>query len=227
MSLARSSRTICIVTRGRGAPGSEERTRLLGRLAAAAHAGADMIQIRERQFDDRSLLRFAEDVIEAVRPAGARVLVNDRLDIALASGADGVHLKSDGPPVRDVRRIVPDRFAIGRSVHTDDEARAVESAGGCDYLFFGTVFRSASKPDDHVLAGIDGLRRICAIVSLPVVAIGGVSIGRVPEMVAAGAAGIAAISLFSEAGDIAAVTAAVRDALTPAQGGVTLERGHD
>lgn len=186
-----------------------------------------MIQIRERQFDDRSLLRFAQEVIEAVRPAGARVLVNDRLDIALASGADGVHLKSDGPSVIDVRRIVPRDFVIGRSVHSDDEATAVESAGGCDYLLYGTVFRSASKPDDHPLAGIDGLRRTCALVSLPVIAIGGVSVARVPEIVAAGAAGIAAISLFAEAGDLAAVTAAVRDALTPAQGGVTLERGHD
>jgi thiamine-phosphate pyrophosphorylase len=227
VSLVRSSRTICIVTRGRGAPGSEERVRLLGRLAAAAHAGADMVQIRERQFDDRSLLRFAQEVIEAVRPAGARVLVNDRLDIALASGADGVHLKSDGPPVVEVRRIVPQGFTIGRSVHSDDEATAVESAGGCDYLIFGTVFHSARKPDDHVIAGTDALRRICALVSLPVIAIGGISVARVPEIVAAGAAGVAAISLFADAGDMAAVTAAVRAALTPAQGGVTLERGHD
>ncbi len=69
-----------------------------------------MIQIRERQFDDRSLLQFASEVIEAVRPAGARVLLNERTDIALACGADGVHLKSDAPPVVDVRRIVPPDF---------------------------------------------------------------------------------------------------------------------
>jgi thiamine-phosphate pyrophosphorylase len=186
-----------------------------------------MIQIRERQFDDRSLLRFAEEVIEAVRPAGARVLVNDRLDVALASGADGVHLKSDGPPVPDVRRMVPEDFTIGRSVHSDGEARAVQSAGGCDYLLFGTLFHSASKPDDHPLAGLEGLRRTCDAVSLPVIAIGGISLRRVPEIVAAGASGIAAISLFAEAADIAALTAAVRDALTPTQGSVTLERSDD
>ena len=186
-----------------------------------------MIQIRERQFDDRSLLRFAEEVIEAVRPAGARVLLNDRLDVALASGADGVHLKSDGPSVTDVRRNVPAGFTIGRSVHTEDEAVAVQTAGGCDYLLFGTVFRSASKPDDHPIAGVDGLRRVCDVVSLPVIAIGGISLSRVGEIVAAGASGIAAISLFADAGDIAGITAAVRDALTPEQGSVTLERGND
>jgi thiamine-phosphate diphosphorylase len=186
-----------------------------------------MIQIRERQFDDRSLLAFAEEVIEAVRPAGARVLLNDRLDIALASRADGVHLKSDGAAVPDVRRMVPDDFAIGRSVHTVEEALAVQDAGGCDYLLFGTIFHSASKPDAHPLAGLIGLRRVCEAVSLPVIAIGGLSVTRVPEVVAAGASGIAAISLFAEAGDIAAITAAVRAALTPTEGNVTLERGND
>ena len=173
-----------------------------------------MIQIRERQFDDRSLLQFASEVIDAVRPAGARVLLNERTDIALACGADGVHLKSDAPLVGDVRRIVPSDFLIGRSVHSDTEAAAVQAAGGCDYLFFGTVFRSASKPDDHPLAGLEGLRRTCDAVTLPVIAIGGISVARVREIRATGAAGIAAISLFAEAGDIAGVTAAVRDALT-------------
>lgn len=179
-----------------------------------------MIQIRERQFDDRSLLHLAGEVIEAVRPAGARVLLNERIDIALACGADGVHLKSDAPPVADVRRIVPGGFLIGRSVHSDTEAMSVEAAGDCDYLFFGTVFRSASKPDDHPLAGLDGLRRTCAAVALPVIAIGGISVARVREIRSAGAAGVAAISLFAEAPDIAGVTAAVRDALTLPDGNV-------
>jgi len=173
-----------------------------------------MIQIRERQFDDRSLLHFASEVIAAVRPAGTRVLLNERTDIALACGADGVHLKSDAPLVRDARRIVPEGFLIGRSVHSDAEAVEVQAAGGCDYLFFGTVFRSPSKLDDHPLAGLEGLRRTCGAVALPVIAIGGISVTRVREIRAAGAAGVAAISLFAEATDIAGVTAAVRDALT-------------
>lgn len=206
---------ICIVTRGRGTARSADRLKLVTRLVEAARAGAGMIQIRERHLDDRSLVQFAREVIEAVRPCGTRVLVNDRTDIAIASGADGVHLKSDGPPVVDVRRIAPDGFLVGRSVHHAAEARAVEEAGGCDYLFFGTVFRSASKPDDHPLAGLDGLSAVCSSVTLPVIAIGGISVARVPELRAAGAAGIAAISLFAETPDISAVTAAIRDALTP------------
>lgn len=212
--------SVCVVTRGRGAAGSDDRRRLLGRLAAAAGSGADLIQVRERQLDDRSLFEFVVEVIAAVRPFGARVLVNDRIDVALAAGADGVHLKSDGPSVTDVRAIVATGLVVGRSVHTQDEARAVEAVGGCDYLLFGTVFHSQSKPDDHRLAGLDGLRRACAAVSLPVLAIGGITAARAREARGAGAAGVAAISLFAEAGDIAAVTAAVRDALTLPQGSV-------
>jgi len=127
-------------------------------------------------------------------------------------------LKSDAPSAQDVRRIVPDGFLVGRSVHSEEEALAVQAEGGCDYLFFGTVFRSASKPDDHRVAGLEGLRRVCAAISLPVIAIGGVSPGRVREVTAAGAAGIAAISLFAEASDIAAVTVALRHGVDTSAG---------
>ena len=214
------SPSICLVTRGRGSAGSPERQRLIERLGAAAAAGADTIQIRERQFEDRSLLQFVEEVIQVVRPLGGRVVVNERTDVALAAGADGVHLKSDAPAADEVRTIVPEGFLIGRSVHHEDEAAAVQAAGGCDYLFFGTVFQSASKPDDHPVAGLDRLRRTCAAVSLPVVAIGGITVERVPDVRAAGAAGVAAISLFAEAADIAAVAAALRHSLTLPEGNV-------
>ena len=205
---------ICIVTRGRGAAGSDERRRLVERLAAGARAGASMVQIRERQFDDRRLLAFVREVVAAVRPAGMRVIVNERTDVALAAGADGVHLKSDGPPASDARRIVPRSCLIGKSVHSEAEASAVVAAGGCDYLIFGTVFPSPSKGGDHPVAGLDALRRTCAAVSIPVIAIGGISVARAPGVCAAGAAGMAAISLFAEAQDIAAVTTSLRDALT-------------
>jgi len=212
--MAATSPFICIVTRGRGAAGTEERRRLVERLAAGARAGASLVQIRERQFDDRQLMSFVQDVVAAVRPAGTRVLVNERTDVALAAGADGVHLKSDGPSAPDVRRIVPPGFLIGRSVHAAAEAAAVAAAGGCDYLIVGTVFPSTSKAGDHPVAGLEALRRTCAAVSLPVIAIGGMSVTRAADVRAAGAAGMAAISLFAEAPDIAAVTASLRDALT-------------
>jgi len=217
--LALGSPIICIVTRGRGAPGSDERRRLTDRLAAAVRGGANMIQVRERQLDDRLLMQFVQDVAATVRPEGAHVIVNDRIDVALAAKADGVHLKSDSPAAADVRRLVPPGFIIGRSVHSPEEAAAVEAAGGCDYLLFGTVFPSPSKPGDHPVAGLDALRRVCAAASLPVVAIGGMTPGRAGEVRAAGAAGVAAISFFTDARDAGAAAAALHAALT-------LPRGH-
>lgn len=209
---------ICIVTRARGARGSPERRRLIERLALGSAAGASLIQVRERQLDDRHLRDFVTEASQAVTAGGGRVIVNDRTDIALAAGAAGVHLKSDGPSAADVRRVVPQGFLIGRSVHGIDEAREVEEAGGCDYLLFGTVFPSSSKPGDHVIAGIDGLRAVCAAVALPVVAIGGMTAERARRAVAAGADGIAAISLFAEATDITAAVESIRECVDTAFG---------
>jgi thiamine-phosphate pyrophosphorylase len=211
---------ICVITRGRGGADSPERTMLLGRLEAAASAGATMIQIRERQFGDRDLLELARQVVEVVARHGAIVTLNERTDVALASGAGGVHLKSNSPSVADVRRIVPAGFVVGRSVHSVDDAVAAEAAGGCDYLLFGTVFPSASKPPDHPIAGIDALDRVCRSVALPVMAIGGISVERARMVASTSAAGIAAISLFSESSDIARTVCEVRDTLTPSRGTV-------
>lgn len=218
MSIRRPA--ICVITRGRGSADAPERAALLVRLETAASAGATMIQIRERQFDDRELVRFARQVIDAVGQHGTLVSVNERTDIALAAGAGGVHLKSDSPTVPDVRRIVAAGFVVGRSVHSVEEAVAVEAAGGCDYLFFGTVFPSASKPADHPVAGVDALERVCRSVALPVIAIGGVAGHRAPAVMGAGAAGIAAISLFAESADIGRTVREVRDALTLPSGNV-------
>ena len=211
---------ICVITRARGATGSRERATLLERLHAAADAGATMIQVRERLLDDRSLVEFVRGLVPLTRDTGCQVIVNDRPDIAIAARAAGVHLKSNSIAAVDVRRIGPAGFLVGRSVHSAEEAVAAEEAGGCDYLFFGTVFPSASKPDDHPIAGVDALRRVCAAVSLPVLAIGGVTTGRAGGVAAAGAAGAAAISLFSEAGNIADVVVSLRRALTPQRGSV-------
>ena len=205
---------LCIVTRARGRDGSRERSALIDRLEQAALAGATMVQVRERQLDDRDLLVFVEQVIARVRTAGAQVTVNDRTDIALAAGADGVHLKSHAPPAAEVRRIVPAGFVIGRSVHGENEAASVASDGGCDYLVFGTVFPSSSKPVDHPVAGLAALSAVCRRVSLPVLAIGGITPDRIGALVDAGASGIAVISLFADAPEVTAALHAARGALT-------------
>ena len=218
MSLARP--IVCVITRARGVQGSPERATLVERLRSAALGGATMIQVRERLLDDRALAQFVRELVAATRDTACRVIVNDRTDIAIAAGAAGVHLKERSVMPRDVRRIVPHPFLVGRSVHTQEDAAVTEREGGCDYLFFGTVFPTASKPDQHPVAGVDALRAVCAHVSLPVVAIGGVTVGRAREIGAAGAAGAAAISLFTDAGDLPATVAAMRHALTPQLGTV-------
>lgn len=181
-------------------------------ITAAARAGVDLIQIRERDLDDRTLVALAREAVSAVRGTAARVLVNDRIDIALAAGAAGVHLRADSVSARRARSLVGEGFVIGRSVHGVDEATAAQREGGVDYLTFGTVFPSAGKPADHRYAGVDGLRAVCRSVSLPVIAIGGVTCAAAGQIAAAGAEGVAAIGLFSEAVDLPATVARLRHA---------------
>jgi thiamine-phosphate diphosphorylase len=206
--------SICLVTRIRGDAGSAERTRLVERLAAAAAAGADVIQIRERLLSDRELAAFTASLVEQVSGTGCRVLVNDRTDVALAAGAHGVHLKSDGPSAGDVRRLVPPGFIVGRSIHSVEEAVALSREGGYDYLLFGTVFPSESKPDGHRTAGLDALRAACAAAAVPVIAIGGIDVERARLAIEAGAAGIAAIALFAGAADLGSLLADLRASVT-------------
>lgn len=182
---------------GDGAPW----TGLLTVAADAARAGVDVVQVRERGLDDGALVTLAVGVRGAIAGTGARMIVNDRLDVALAAGAEGVHLPGSAVTCARVRAVVPDDFLVGRSVHSVAEAIAAEDAGGCDYLVFGTVFASGSKPAGYRVAGLGALAAVCAAVRLPVLAIGGITPARVPEVVKAGAAGVAAIGLFATGGE--------------------------
>ena len=184
---------VCIVTSGRGEPGP-----IIDTAAAAARAGADLVQIRERRLDDRALLDLVRLAIQATSGTRTRVLVNDRADVALAGGAAGVHLRESSMAASRVRAVVPDKFLVGRSVHSLSAAREAEADGGCDYLVFGTVFHSPSKPGGHGAAGVDALAEVCRAVRLPVLAIGGITEARVADVARAGAAGIAAIRLFAD-----------------------------
>lgn len=205
MPLARP--IVCALTSGRG-----ELLPALDMARAAARAGATIIQIREHRIDDRALLEFVRRVLDVTAGTSARVVVNERTDVAMAAGADGVHLRDDSVPASRVRAIAPAGFLVGRSVHSVEAAREAERDGGCDYLVFGTVFRSQTKPPGHPVAGLEQLALVCRSVRLPVVAIGGVTVARVPELARAGAAGIAAIGLFREGGAAEAVVAGVRQA---------------
>jgi thiamine-phosphate pyrophosphorylase len=185
---------------------------LLTLIGAAARAGVDLIQVRERDLDAGALAGLTRHAIDAVSGTGARIMVNDRVDVALAAGAAGAHLRGDGLPAPRVRAIAPPGFLIGRSVHSEDEAAQIEAAGECDYLMFGTVFPSASKPADHRAAGLDALARVCARARTPVVAIGGVTLSVAADVRRAGAAGVAAIGLFQSAPDLVETVRLVRAA---------------
>jgi len=166
---------------------------LVGRAANAVRAGVDVIQVREPDLPDAQLA-----VLVRTMNAGstARVLVNDRADIAIVAGAAGVHLRGDSAPASRVRAMAPVGFLIGQSVHSLAQVDAAVADGGCDYLLFGTVFPSAGKPDGHHVAGLDGLARVCQRSPLPVIAIGGMTEERAAAVRRAGAAGFAAVGLF-------------------------------
>ena len=169
---------------------------LVARVRAAAVAGVQLVQLRERDLDARALFELAQQLVDAVRGTAARVLVNDRLDVALAAGAHGVHLRSTSFCASRVRANVPPGFLIGQSVHS--AADAVTRARGADYLLFGNVFATGSKPGKPA-TGLDALADVVRVTPVPVLAIGGVTTDRVPQVVATGAAGYGGISMFGDA----------------------------
>jgi thiamine-phosphate pyrophosphorylase len=205
--------TVCLVTDRRRLCGSEAasfdaaRRRLGAQLRSAIAAGVDLIQVRERDLEARDLAILVTDAVGLAQGTATRVVVNERLDVALVCGADGVHLRSDSMAVADVRRIAPPGFLVGRSVHAVDEARA---AVGLDYVIAGTVFETAAKPHDHPLIGIDGLRAIVSAAAVPVLAIGGVSWERLDAIARTGAAGVASVGLFAEGSPMAPLVEGVR-----------------
>jgi thiamine-phosphate pyrophosphorylase len=178
-------------------------------------AGVDMVQIREKDLASRELIALVEEALRAARepgkefkegasppgssehPARATVLVNDRLDVALAAGAQGVHLGTHSMPVQVVRRIAPRPFVLGVSCHSLSEAMAAES-GGADYLVLGPVFETPSKLRYGPPLGLETLRRTSAQITIPVLALGGITVERVRPCLEAGASGIAGIRIFQD-----------------------------
>jgi thiamine-phosphate pyrophosphorylase len=150
-----------------------------------------MIQIRAKQLSPRDLVNL---VRRAAAIPGTRILVNTRTDIALACGAQGVHLPAGSIAPSTIRRIAPAGFLIGVSCHTVDELRAAEN-DGADFAVYGPVFASVTK--SVVPIGLDALRNACTSVQLPVYALGGVTPANAPLCIDAGAAGVAGISLFT------------------------------
>ena len=163
-------------------------------IEANAREGVDWIQIREKDLPSRALLELVQAALRRVETYGTLV-VNGRLDIALAAQAHGVHLESNAPSVSALRPIVPAGFSIGVSTHTVEEVRRAEREGA-DFAVFGPVFPTSPKHGPGPIPGLSGLRVACRAVDMPVAALGGVTRARERACAAVGATAVAGISMF-------------------------------
>ena len=168
-------------------------------------AGCPAVQLREKELPPREVLPLARTVRRATHDAGALLLVNDRLDIALAVGADGVHLGPDDLPVGLAKQLAPPSFLVGYSASTVAQARSA-IAMGADYIGCGPVFPTTTKSDAGSAIGVAQLSRIVRSVDAPVVAIGGINPENASATIQAGAAGVAVIGAVMTASDPRATT---------------------
>lgn len=186
---------------------------------AACRGGAQVLQLRAKHTIDSSVLAWAREIRSLTDAAGVRFVVNDRFDLALAAGADAVHLGQDDLPPSEVPAAVRAKLAIGRSTHTLEQARAA-SQEPIDYLAFGPLFGTSSKDSEYDARGLPALRAIAKQVApLPVVAIGGIDCSNARSVIEAGAAGVAVIGAVAGASDAVTVVRELASAIQSAERG--------
>jgi thiamine-phosphate pyrophosphorylase len=197
---------------------------LLEKIELLAAAGVDWIQLREKDLSGKQSASLTREALlrvskQAGHAKGAtRILVNDRLDVALAEQAGGVHLGENSLPVQEAKRLLeaspaakslPPDFLAGVSCHSLEAAQSAATAGA-DYVFFGPVFATPSKAAYGAPQGLDRLAELCSSVTIPVLAIGGITPENAPACFSVGASGIAAIRLFQDSADPASIVRAIR-----------------
>ena len=185
---------LCFIADSEAAAGRD----ILQLIAEAVEGGATFIQLRGKKWTSREFLEIGIRTCRFLGPKKIPLIINDRVDIALACKADGVHLGQDDMPLPYAREILGEKKIIGISVATPGEAEAAEK-GGADYLGVGPVFATLSKKDLGPLLGLEGLRTIRRKVKIPILAIGGISAANVADAISAGADGVAVISAIADA----------------------------
>ncbi len=189
---------------------------------AAVAGGATLIQLRDKTSETAAMVATARALVAALRGTGVPLLVNDRVDVALAAEADGVHLGQDDMALVDARRLLGPRAIIGVTIRTDREAEETP-LGAADYAAIGGVFATASKVNETPPLGLDGVSRLAAILrrrrpGLPLCAIAGIDAGNAAAVIAAGVDGVAVISDIYRAADPAAAAAALARAVRAGRG---------
>ncbi|MEC9486321.1 MAG: thiamine phosphate synthase [Prosthecochloris sp.] len=184
--------TLCFITSENGNPVEE--------AEAALQGGAGMIQLRRKNASGRELFELSTALIQRCHAHNALLIVNDRLDIALASGADGVHVGQDDLPVTTARQLLPPGRIVGCSAYSIDEAVSAER-DGADYIGAGHIFETGSKEKHDPPLGPPAIARFKEAVSIPIIAIGGITENNAPEIIRHGADGIAVISAIAASSD--------------------------
>ncbi len=218
---------LCYVTDCRSlkvAPHDNPLETLLAKIETAAISGLDWVQLREKDLSGKDCASLSREALLRVsrqvpaNQAATKIIINDRLDVALATQASGVHLGENSFPVEAAKRLLlasgkePSRsanFLVGVSCHSLEAAQSAASAGA-DYIFFGPIFATPSKAAVGSPQGLDRLSEVCRSVNIPVLAIGGISLANIPSCFSAGASGIAAIRLFQDATNLAETVGSIR-----------------
>ena len=223
---------LCYVTDRNGLPGIRSAGDFSDRISPAVTCGVDWVQIREKDMSSPELCEIARALTLSGRKAGmrqlerccAKIIVNDRLDVALAAGAAGVHLGGESLRVAEINKlratsVFPERFLVGASCHSLEDVREAER-DGADYVFFGPVFTTPSKEKFGAPQGIERLAETSRSVKIPVIAIGGITAENAASCVRAGAAGVAAIRMFQEAENLQEMVRALRERMRQTATGI-------
>ncbi len=167
----------------------------------ALEGGVKAVQLREKDLPVRELLCLAQELRSITREFGAKLFINDRVDVAVSVDADGVHLGTQSMPLEGARKVVGKGMLIGVSTHNLEEAKAAE-AGGADFITFGPIFETPSKTQYGYPVGLEAIKSLITEVYIPIFAIGGIHSGNIKQIIMSGAAGVAMISAIFSSPDI-------------------------